>query len=49
MVFPLESIDQIYYTVTRITTHAYSNSTDVDDHELKKLQVFSTEMAIRSF
>jgi hypothetical protein len=40
MVFPLESIDQLYYTVTRITTHYYSGPTDVDDHEIRKATGF---------
>jgi len=31
-----ESIDQLYYTVTRITTHYYTDSLETDSHEVMK-------------
>jgi hypothetical protein len=37
---PLQSIDQLYYAVTRITTHQYTDSHSVDPHELKKATGF---------
>jgi hypothetical protein len=40
MIFPLEAIDQLYYTVTRITTHFYNDSMDVDSCEIRKATGF---------
>jgi hypothetical protein len=30
------SIDQLYFVVTRITTHRYTDSMETDPYELKK-------------
>jgi hypothetical protein len=40
MSFPLESIDQLHCTVTRITTHSYNDSMDVNSREIKKATGF---------
>lgn len=40
MNIPLQSIDQLYYAVTRITTHQYTDSHSVDPYELKKATGF---------
>jgi len=40
MSIALGSIDQIYYTVTRITTHSYTDSMEVSVPEIKKATGF---------
>jgi hypothetical protein len=36
MIYPLSSIDQLYYTVTQITTHHYDDAHKVIDTPLDK-------------